>query len=69
MIDPDASGRPTSGLKTARCLKTRGSLGGRYYDFPDWNVNAEVPKDVFTFALRYCTPSNPARSAVMARRG
>lgn len=28
--------------------------GGRYYDFEDWDVNAELPNDVFTFArLRY----------------
>ena len=27
---------------------------GRSYDFPDWDVNAELPNDVFTFArLRY----------------
>ena len=27
---------------------------GRYDDFPDWDVNAELPNDVFTFArLRY----------------
>lgn len=28
--------------------------GGRYYDFPDWDVDAEMPNDVFTFArLRF----------------
>ena len=39
----------------AKSHRILGDYGrGRSYDFPDWDVNAELPNDVFTFArLRY----------------
>ena len=54
--DSTESARPTYfGIKDGEVPEDpREFRGGRYYDFPDWDVNAELPNDVFTFArLRY----------------